>query len=383
MVVQSFYSRDPRVRRDAEALVRAGHTVQVICLAEKQDYTDLEGVEVFYVPVPRSRRGIGNYLIEYMSFFVRSLWLVCILFWKYRHDVVQVHNMPDFLVFSAFVPRLCGRPVILDIHDPMPELFMEKFSLGYKHWFIRLIRFQEMISCKFASRVMTVNDPCKTVLVSRGVPPEKCTVILNVPDHNLFARGSRPKYVADTPFNLIYTGTIAKRHGLDVAVRSMAALRHKIPSMKLTIVGDGDYLNDLMALAAQAQVSDVVEFLPPVPLREVPKLLAQAHVGISVQQRGVFSDLCLSTKVLEYLRAGLPVVCARTPTVTHYFDGEILSLFEAGDVTSFAEAVLGVYEVYGRDWSEHLAVIEELVTRLSWQHEQQKYIGEIVSSNVA
>ena len=32
--------------------------------------------------------------------------------------------MPDFLVFSALIPKLLGAKVVLDLHDPMPELMI-------------------------------------------------------------------------------------------------------------------------------------------------------------------------------------------------------------------------------------------------------------------
>jgi hypothetical protein len=43
----------------------------------------------------------------------------------WRYNLVHVHNMPDVLVFEAFIPRVCGARVILDLHDPMPELMIK------------------------------------------------------------------------------------------------------------------------------------------------------------------------------------------------------------------------------------------------------------------
>ena len=37
--------------------------------------------------------------------------------------------MPDVLVFSAIVPKLLGAKVVLDLHDPMPELMQTIFKL--------------------------------------------------------------------------------------------------------------------------------------------------------------------------------------------------------------------------------------------------------------
>jgi hypothetical protein len=37
--------------------------------------------------------------------------------------------MPDVLVFSSLVPKLLGAKVVLDLHDPMPELMEAIFNL--------------------------------------------------------------------------------------------------------------------------------------------------------------------------------------------------------------------------------------------------------------
>ena len=37
--------------------------------------------------------------------------------------------MPDVLVFGAIVPKLLGAKIILDLHDPMPELMQTIFKL--------------------------------------------------------------------------------------------------------------------------------------------------------------------------------------------------------------------------------------------------------------
>ena len=46
------------------------------------------------------------------------------------YDLVHVHNMPDFLVFTAWFPKLTGAKVILDIHDIVPEFYASKFDVS-------------------------------------------------------------------------------------------------------------------------------------------------------------------------------------------------------------------------------------------------------------
>ena len=48
---------------------------------------------------------------------------------KRRYDLVYVHNMPDILVLCSLVPKAIRAKVILDMHDPMPELMTTIFNL--------------------------------------------------------------------------------------------------------------------------------------------------------------------------------------------------------------------------------------------------------------
>ena len=85
-----------------------------------------------------------------------------------RIDVVHIHNMPDFLIFAAIVPRLLGRKVILDIHDSVPETFIGKFK-SHSGLMFRLLCLEESICCRLAHRIICVNHPQRDVLVSRGI----------------------------------------------------------------------------------------------------------------------------------------------------------------------------------------------------------------------
>src|SRR5262245_54206694 len=131
MAAYTNYRRDPRVKREAEALVEAGH--RVVFLASRQpdqpNREEIAGVEVIKVPTLNAdRTSMLFYMLDYALFF---LWIMLHLFrHPLRYGLVHVNNMPDFLVLATWLPRLLGRPVIHDVHDLMPELYLEKFGAG-------------------------------------------------------------------------------------------------------------------------------------------------------------------------------------------------------------------------------------------------------------
>jgi glycosyltransferase involved in cell wall biosynthesis len=220
MAAYTNYRRDPRVKREAEALVELGHTV--VFLANRQpgepDRETIGGVDVVKtVGLKNARTSIVVYVLDYVIFF--CMIGLHLLRHPARYRLVHINNMPDFLVFATVLHRIFGRPAIHDIHDLMPELYMEKFRVGEKHWAIRLLKLQERMAGRFASAVLTVEDRLKDILSNRGIPRDKISVLMNLPDDRIFAlRASPPDKAADAPFVLVYHGTLARRLGLDIAI---------------------------------------------------------------------------------------------------------------------------------------------------------------------
>src|SRR3989337_130232 len=124
MVVYNYFPQDARPRREAEALINAGYTVDIICL-RLPDQTKVEktcGVNTYRVNISKTRSTKSKYIFLYASFFIRSFFVLNRLFIKNRYSVIHVHNMPDFLVFLSIIPKLFGSKVILDLHDPTQEM---------------------------------------------------------------------------------------------------------------------------------------------------------------------------------------------------------------------------------------------------------------------
>ena len=372
-VVQSYYLRDPRVRREAEALADKGYEVDVICLRDKGEPSreTVKGVNIYRVPLARRRATPARYIFEYAFFFCATALVLLGRLFTRRYDLIHVNNMPDLLVFATLLPRLFGSRVILDVHDPMPELFMSKYGIGSDSRFIRLLAWQERISLRYCHRVLTVSEVMKDRLERiKGCPP--VTSLLNVPDEKLLQRPE--KWNRDVnAFVLLYTGTISARYGLGIAIEACAKLREKIRGLRLRLVGDGDDLPALRKAADRLGVSDIVEFHQPVPLGKIPEIISTCDVGISPHVDDVFTKLDFSTKVAEFVYMGLPTIVSRTQTIERYFDEDTVLYCEPGSVDSFAEAVLKLYEQ--PDLREKLAArCAEFSSRFTWGSEKQVYL---------
>jgi glycosyltransferase involved in cell wall biosynthesis len=380
MIAYTFYASDPRVRREAEALVARGDTVDFICLKEENsEQRDYHGVRLYPISAGRYRGSRTLvYLLKYASFFLRTFFFVSYLFWKKRYDIVQVHTMPDFLVFAAAVPKLFGAKIVLDVHDLMPELYICKFKLDWRHPVIRLITWVERRSIAFAHRAIAVHAAHRDALVSHGNPLKKFSILLNLPDPRVFqSEGSAER--ADGKFRLVYHGTVARRHGLEIGLKAIKLVKDKIPELEFLVIGEGDDLDRIKSLAGEMRLNSSVKFLGRMGVEKLPKHLRQVDVGLVPILYDEFTRYMLPLKLLEYVGMEIPVIVSRTETIEEYFDDTMVRFIKPGDENELAEAILDLYRdprLRSRlvsnaarfnaqyNWDEHKKVYFDLVDSL-------------------
>ena len=380
MVVHAYYPlMETRVQRQALALRDHGIEVDIICLRHDQEEpTSLEeGVRVHRLPVKRHRgQGMFVQLLEYLIFFALAFVRLTSLHLRRRYDVVQVHNLPDFLVFAALVPKLTGAKVILDLHDLMPEFYAERTQQPMTSWDVRVIQWQERVSCHFADHVIAVTELWRRFLIERGQPPEKVTVVMNVADDRAFHRDVTPGELENGDgFSLIYHGYMGRNHGLDLALHAIQLLRDDIPDLHLTLHGGGDYRPVLRQLIGTLGLEDRVHFNQGiVSTEQLASLLKAADAGIVPYRDGVFTGGILPTKLMEYAALGMPAIAARTPTISEYFDETMVELFTPGDEAELAACMLRLYQDRAR--VESLARNVSIFTeRYNWPSQSAVYLS--------
>ena len=384
VVTHSYYEEDPRVRRQAEALADAGLAVDVLALRKPGSPARerLEGVEVHRLPVQRHQgAGIGTYLAEYAEFFGHVAVAAVHLHARGRYAVAQVATLPDPLVFALVPLRLDGVPVVLDLHEAMPEFFRSRFPAASRPLVRGGLLAAERASIAFASRVLTVNDALKDRLVGLGVPADRIAVVLNSPRSDRFDPSKHPvrAFMADGCLRLVYAGALTPLYQLDVVVDALGRLAGGIDGQALDatldLYGRGDAEPPLRARAAALGIADRVTFHGRIPVEEVAAAIAAADIGLAPTRRDAFTDFSLSTKIFEYAAMGKPVIASRLPTVERYF-GDALCYFEPGDAASLAEAIRRVAD--GAAYRDDLvASAGARVRELSWEREAARYVALI------
>jgi glycosyltransferase involved in cell wall biosynthesis len=350
MIVYNDYPLDTRVRREAETLAASGgYKIRVLALKsdEKPRAYELNGVLVNESPKEKyCGKSIFRYILSY-AFFLGWSFIACTrIFFQKQVDIVHVHNMPNFLVLSATMPRIFGKKIILDLHDTVPETFATKFS-GASSFLFKLLCLEEHISCSFAQRLFCVNHVQCETLMKRGIPQKKVSIIMNVPDDRLinYSTSNGAFRAKDGAFKVIYHGTLSERLGIDLIIQATARLCKNLHDLEVYLWGRGDDVESFVGLARELKVEERIHFRKKqVPMNILLPELKKMDLGIIGNRMGMATELMLPVKMLEYVGLGIPVVAPRLKGISYYFSDEMVSYYEPENVDSMMEAILRLYK---------------------------------------
>jgi len=129
---------------------------------------------------------------------------------------------------------------------------------------------------------------------------------------------------------------------------------------------------ELQALAQELGLTDRVFFQESVPAREVADIVANADLGIVAKRADSFGNEAYSTKIMEFMAEGVPVIVSRTKVDSFYFDDSVVRFFESGNEGDLAAAMLDLMK--NQEQRERLVRhAHEYVARNNWDTRKQKY----------
>jgi glycosyltransferase involved in cell wall biosynthesis len=345
MISHSIYTNDNRVRRYAESLAARGDHVDVFAICQSGDTKSqqtVNGVHVFHVQCRGARRAGSKlaYLWPLLRFFLLASIRLTRCHLQRPYDIIHVHNIPDFLVFAAWYPKFTGVPVILDIHDIVPELFASKFQTASTGMGRRLLLWMERASGAFADRVIIANDLWFDKYARRTGLNGRCTVFINHVDAKLFR--CTPRTRRNGQQIVIYPGGLQRHQGLDIALRAFKQVAMDVPAAEFHIYGDGSARESLVRLTAELGLNEKVRFFQPRAAHVIASIMANADVGIVPKRADSFGNEAYSTKIMEFMAVGVPVIVSSTKVDRYYFNDSVVRFFEPGNPDALATEMVSV-----------------------------------------
>lgn len=354
--------------------------VDLVCLREPTQSAreKIGGLNILRVPIVHRRGGKLSYMLEYSAFIFAASAVFAARTLRRRYDLVHIHNMPDILVLCGLIPKAFGAKIILDMHDPMPELMGTILDRGEDTFAVRLLLKLEKWSMAHADSVITTNDAFKRIFASRSCDATKIGIVMNSPDEKIFAfKGERrsPKEEArSSGFNVMYHGSLVERNGADLAVDAFAKVRQNVPLAQLFIYGKRTpFLEKVLESAREKGVAESVKYLGAKAQEDVVRAIDDCDVGIIPNPRSAFTEINLPTRIFEFLALGKPVVAPRTRGICDYFGEDSLLFFEPGNSDDLARQIAYVFS--------HPVEVRAIIRRgqavlgsHAWAGEKQRYI---------
>ncbi|MEX2159795.1 MAG: glycosyltransferase [Dehalococcoidia bacterium] len=373
IVRQSYFPEEAHVRKNVDALVDAGYTVDVICLrapgeAASEPY---RGGTVRRLPLTHRRGSKLRYAFEYGAFFSMAFAVLTARSLRQRYDIVEVYNIPDVLVFAALPARLAGSKVVLYMFELTPEQAADEWGLPEQHRLIAILRWLEARATGFADRTVVVSPYDGDIIEQRSRPRREPTVVLNVPEERLFnARRSVQAVARNGVFRVFTHGSILRRYGIETLLAALPHMLEEIPTVEVTVLGEGEYRDELTQLAMRLGVSDRVRFPGWVPIEHVPAEIARADVCVVPAA----VPWLLPNKLFEYVAMGKPVVAAASPSLSGVFSSDAVSYYWPGDARDLARHVIELYT----DQSKAQRLASNALRTFEayrWEHARRIYVG--------
>lgn len=390
VVENSFVPFDIRVWYEATTLRDTGWQAVVICptptgahaiQAASDTVTsprDLEGVAVYHFPLPFAKRGIVNYLTEYLSAFIaiaRLSWHV----WRQGHfDIIHFCNPPDIFFPIGLFYRLLGARVVFDHHDLFPEFITYRYPGLVGKLLYALARVTEYLTLHSAHVILSANESYRQIAMERGrVPADRILVLRNGPKVKEFTPVEPdPTLKQGFRYMVCYAGVMGQQDGVCELIDSIQYVVHDLGRRDIlfVLVGDGAVRPQAQARVVEWGLDAFVDM--PGMIRDKERLrryLCTADVCVSPEPLTPLNNHSTFIKVGEYLAMGKPVV-AYNLNETRYTAQEAALYAEPGNVKAFGQAIVTLLDDPER--RRHMGELgyQRVLEHLSWERQQQNLL---------
>lgn len=361
LLENDFYPDDTRVRNEVSLLQSAGYEVSVVTRRKRNEKTfemvngarvyRLPQIELFKKTPPRNQNFLGlwwlriksvlGYCTEYFYFTCGSFFVSAWIFMRHGFDVIHAHNPPDTLFLVALPFKLLGRKFVFDHHDLCPELYMSRYETD-GGLLAKLLLIPEWCSLKLADIVIATNESYKHAELSRGgKSPETIFVVRNGPDQFRMTQVvPSPRLINKRKCILAYIGSLNPQDGVDYLLRSLHQLRFSFnrDDFYCVIMGSGDSLEDLRALAVELRLDQHVELPGYVSEEDLRANLAAADICLDPDPSSPLNDVSTWIKIMEYMACAKPIVTFDLKETR--FSAQSAALYvKPNDELAFAKAI--------------------------------------------
>ncbi len=284
---------------------------------------------------------------------------------KYKPDVIHAHSPFTCGIISDLVGRIQGIPSFYEVRGIWEDSHTSRHGLSPKAVRYRAVRELENLALKGSDYTFVICEALKEEVISRGLPPERISIVPNGVDVETFVPGPAPselrnRWGLSNKLVIGYIGSFFHYEGLDLLVRAMALISPQYPNCKLLLVGGGELSPMLNDLSQELGIQDQVIFTGKVPHKEITGYYKLCDIMVLPRRDTRETRLVTPLKPLEIMAMARPLIAADIGGHREIVvEGTNGLLFKAEDVSDLALSCSKLLDnpeyrselgLRGRDW---------------------------------
>lgn len=377
MLLDNYYTGDPRVEKEANTLLSFGYNVSIVCFrgSKLEEFQILNGIKIYRI--------LDNNLFQ----LKRRIYfpdIAKIVNKKFRFSVIHCHDY-KMLDLGVQLKKLSRKPLIYDSHELLSGSPIHLLNNSLFHKFkCKLVRnievFIEKRNAKQVDAFITVGENIKEILtsnlkISRDKPFE---VIQNTPKVKEIVTQSERDRLRDSlgfkksDFLMVFIGKgfFPQKQNLENLILEM---KFADPQLNLVFIGGGEN-TDYFKKFSKDVGAKRTHFIGNIPPEKSHSYLCAMDLGIlPIYNKTDLSYWnALPNKIFDYFMAGLPVLTTNQPEYKKTIDNSQAGVYIHPDLgETFLSAIPTIRQKY-----EFYKINAKMArTKYNWNFESPKLIN--------
>lgn len=373
MVLDHEFPPDIRVENEVEALTDAGHEIHIACFTMKNQvvYDQYGKAHIHRKSISsiRHKTSVGCLKFPFYYNFWRSFLFG--LHQKHQFDVVHIHDLPMARLGYEMKLKYNIR-FTLDLHENWPALLEQadhinnvlgNFLSNNNQW-----KKFEIEMCHLADNILVVIEEAKERLIKLGIESNKIEVVSNTLNLSTF---SIPETTPDEDyFTLFYAGGINRHRGLQAIIPGLEKLDEKV---RLFILGEGSFVEDLKAIAQKCNVENRVIFWGWQPFSKMNELMGKADACLIPHVKSNHTDSTIPHKLFQYMYAKKPVIASNCVPIERIINKHSCGrIYSWNDTSAFVSIIESIF--FEKNKLEEMGVngYKAVMKNYLWKYDAEK-----------
>lgn len=355
MLLENEFPHDDRVEKEALSLIKANFKVYLLCptFSRQKTLENYNGIEVRRFSINKTvfKKLLG--LIQLFPFY-KNLWKkkAASIVKKENIDIIHLHDLPLCCLIDSMKAHKHLK-FVADMHENYPAMVAgqghmkripNKYLISIKKWYKlerRWLQGADLIICTASGMIRRLQKEIGEYHNFALVP--------NTVDIEKFKRSQvrdskiEKRFVDD--FLVLSYGVVSEQRGVQYAVRAINILKDRIPEIKLLILGDGAYLNQLNEQVESLKLRKYVIFEGWQKQAHLISYMENTDVCIIPHIKSEHTDNTSPNKLFHFMYFGKPVVASNCNYIQEIVEKEHCGVIYNYDSESeFAESILALYD---------------------------------------